>query len=171
MSDSTRASTGPEPENMRHQASTTGITLLDGEYVLENVEPSLTNWWLSLAIGALFALGALSSAVQGDLGALFTSVIIAALIFGYVYYSRQRSRYIVTNERIKKDIGLIRSSTGEVRVSDIRSLNTHQGMIERFFSKGSVMIDSGGAGGELGINGVKNHEELAHTIREQQQVA
>jgi uncharacterized membrane protein YdbT with pleckstrin-like domain len=167
MSD--RTTTEPSPQDMNHQASTTGITLLDGEYVLENVEPSLTNWWLSLAIGALFALGALSAAVQGEIGTLFTSIIIAALIFGYVYYSRRRSRYIVTNERIKKDVGLIRSSTGEVRVPDIRSLNTHQGMIERFFSKGSVKIDSGGSGGELGINGVKNYEQLAHTIREQQQ--
>ena len=156
---------------MNHQASTTGITLLDGEYVLENVSPSFTNWWKSLAIGALFALGSLSAAVQGDLGTLFTGVIVSALIFGYVYYSRSRSRYIVTNERIKKDVGLIRSSSGEVRVPDIRSLNTHQGMIERFFSKGSVSIDSGGAGGELGINGVKNYEELAHTIRQEQQTA
>ena len=169
MSD--RTTTESSPQDMNHQASTTGITLLDGEYVLENVSPSYTNWWLSLAIGALFALGALSAAVQGDIGTLFTSVIIAALIFGYVYYSRSRSRYIVTNERIKTDIGLIRSSSGEVRVPDIRSLNTNQGMIERFFSKGSVSIDSGGAGGELGINGVKDYEELAHTIREQQQTA
>lgn len=166
-----RTTTEPSPQDMNHQASTSGITLLDGEYVLENVLPSFTNWWKSLVIGALFALGALSAAVQGDIGGLFTFIIIAALIFGYVYYSRSRSRYIVTNERIKKDVGLIRSSSGEVRVPDIRSLNTHQGIIERFFSKGSVLIDSGGAGGELGINGVKNYEELAHTIREQQQAA
>ena len=169
MSD--RTTTKPTPQDTNHQASTTGITLLDGEYVLENVLPSFSNWWKSLAIGALFALGALSAAVQGQFGGLITFIIVAALIFGYVYYSRSRSRYIVTNERIKKDVGLLRSSSGEVRISDIRSLNTHQGIIERLFSKGSVSIDSGGAGGELGINGVANYEELAHTIREQQQAA
>lgn len=171
MSDSTRTNTEPGPQDMNHQASAAGITLLDGEYVLENVQPSLTNWWISLTVGGLFALGALSSAVQGDLGALFSGLVIAALIFGYVYYSRSRSRYVVTNERIKKDVGLIRSSSGEVRITDIRSLNTKQGVIERFFSKGSVKIDSGGAGGELGIDGIKNYEGVAHTIRERQQTA
>ena len=171
MSDSAKTKTETEPQDRNHQASTTGITLLDGEYVLENVQPSLTGWWKSLVIGGLFALAALSTAAQGDAGALFGPLIIAVLIFGYVFYSRSRSRYVVTNQRIKKDVGLLRSTTGEVRVSDIRSLNTHQGIIERFFSKGSVKIDSGGSGGELGIDGIKNYEEVAHTIREQQQVA
>lgn len=102
MSD--RTTTKPTPQDTNHQASTTGITLLDGEYVLENVLPSFSNWSKSLAIGALFALGALSAAVQGQFGGLITFIIVAALIFGYVYYSRSRSRYIVTNERIKKDV-------------------------------------------------------------------
>jgi len=48
-------------------------------------------------------------------------------------------------------------------------LNTDQGLIERLWGKGIVKIDSGGAGGELGISGISNHEQLAHTIREQQQ--
>lgn len=164
----TEPATG-EPSQQNHQASTSGITLLDGEYVLKNEHPSWSNWWKSLAVGGIFALGTLSNAIQGDIGTAMTGVIISALIFGYVYYSRGRSRYIVTNQRIKKDVGLIRNSSGEVRIADIRSLNTGQGMIERLFGRGTVKIDSGGAGGELGISGVSDHEQLAHTIREQQQ--
>lgn len=162
-------STASEDSTRNHQASTSGITLLDDEYVLENESPSWSNWWKSLAIGVIFAIGTLSTAVQGELGSATTGIVIAALIFGYVYYSRNRSRYIVTNQRVKKDVGLLRSSTGEVRVNDIRSLNTGQGLIERFWGKGTVKIDSGGAGGELAISGVSNHEQLAHTIRQQQQ--
>lgn len=151
-----------------NQASTTGITLLDDEYVLENQRPSLSNWWKSLAIGGVFGLVTVSSASQGELGTATTGLVISIFIFGYVYYSRRRSRYIVTNQRIKKDVGLLRSSTGEVRIQDIRSLNTGQGLIERVWGKGTVKIDSGGSGGELGISGVSDHEQLAHTIREQQ---
>lgn len=161
--------TQTEGATQSNQASTSGITLLDGEYVLENEHPSWSSWWKSLAVGGIFALGTLSSAVQGEIGTATTGVVLSALIFGYVYYSRSRSRYIVTNQRVKKDVGLLRSSTGEVRISDIRSLNTGQGLIERFWGKGTVKIDSGGAGGELGISGVSDHEQLAHTIREQQQ--
>lgn len=162
-------STATEESTQNHQASTAGITLLDGEYVLENESPSWSNWWKSLTIGVIFAIGTLSTAVQGDLGSATTGIVVTALIFGYVYYSRNRSRYIVTNQRVKKDIGLLRSSTGEVRIGDIRSLNTGQGLIERFWGKGTVKIDSGGAGGELAISGVSDHEQLAHTIRQQQQ--
>ena len=152
-----------------NQASTSGITLLEGEYVLENEHPSWSSWWKSLVVGGIFALGALSGAIQGDLSTAATGLIISAVVFGYVYYSRSRSRYIVTNQRVKKDVGLLRSSTGEVRIRDIRSLNTGQGLVERLWGKGRVKIDSGSSGGELGINGVSDHERLAHTIREQQQ--
>lgn len=154
-----------------HQASTSGITVLDGEYVLENERPSLSNWWKSLVIGGIFALVTLSGALQGELDTAVTGLVISVLIFGYVYYSRNRSRYIVTNQRVKKDVGLIRNSSGEVRVDDIRSLNTGQGLIERLFRRGTVKIDSGGSGGELGITGVSDYEYLAHTIREQQREA
>lgn len=162
--------TTTESKSKNHQASTEGITLLDGEFVLENKHPSYSNWWKLLTIGGIFALGTLSAAAQGDMGTATTGIIVSALVFGYVYYSRSRSRYIVTTERIKKDVGLLRSSTGEVRITDIRSLNTGQGLIERIWGKGTVKIDSGGAGGELGISGVADHEQLAHTIREQQQM-
>lgn len=162
-------STATDNEAQSNQASTSGITLLDGEYVLANEHPSWSSWAISLFVGSIFALSALSSAAQGNIESAGTSLIIAGLIFGYVYYSRSRSRYIVTTERIKKDVGLLRSSTGEVRIADIRSLNTGQGIIERLAGKGNVKIDSGGSGGELGINGVSDHEQLAHTIREQQQ--
>lgn len=160
--------TASEDATQSNQASTSGITLLDGEYVLENEHPSWSSWWKSLFVGVIFALATLSSAAQGDLGTATTGLVISAVIFGYVYYSRSRSRYIVTNQRVKKDVGLLRSSTGEVRIKDIRSLNTGQGLIERFWGKGTVQIDSGGAGGELGISGVSDYEELAHTIRQQQ---
>jgi len=156
-------------EVQSNEASTSGITLLDGEYVLANEHPSWSSWAVSIIVGGGFALAALSAAAQGESGTAGTGIIVAGLILGYVYYSRSRSRYVVTTERIKKDVGLLRSSTGEVRITDIRSLNTGQSIFERLAGKGNVKIDSGGSGGELGINGVSDHEELAHKIREQQQ--
>lgn len=159
---------GGTDQVQNHQASTSGINLLEGEYVLANERPSWSNWWKSLTAGGIFALGTLSSAAQGDLGTATFGLILSAVIFGYVYYSRNRSRYIVTNQRVKKDVGLIRNVSGEVRIDDIRSLNTGQGIIERFINKGTVKIDSGGSGGELGISGVSDHDQLAHKIRQEQ---
>lgn len=152
-----------------HQASTEGISLLDGEVVLANEHPSWANWPKSLILGAIFVLAALGGIAGGEVGSFFGAVIVAGLFFGYIYLARMRSRYIVTNQRVKKSVGLLTNSTGEARISDIRSLSTQQGLVERFLGKGTVQIDSTGAGGTLGISGVSNHEELANLIREQQQ--
>lgn len=153
----------------QHQADTGGITLLDGEYVLSNVHPAWSEWALALIVAGIFALTTLGAAAGGDIGTAAFGLIISGMIFAYVYYSRSRSRYIVTTQRVKKDVGLIRNSSGEVRISDIRSLNTGQGIIQRLAGKGNVKIDSGGSGGELGITNVANHEAVAQSIREQQQ--
>ncbi|MFW5918651.1 MAG: PH domain-containing protein [Halanaeroarchaeum sp.] len=158
-------------ENLSHQAASDGISLLAEEVVLANRHPDWSNWPKSIILGSIFALGALGAIAGGEFGGFFGSVIVAGLIFGYVYLARKSSRYIVTNQRVKKNVGLIRNSSGETRLNDIRSLSTSQGLIERIFGKGAVQIDSTGAGGTLSIRGVSDHEELANIIREQQQKA
>lgn len=146
-----------------------GISLLDGEQVLKNVLPSWVNWWLLLIPAAILALIGLIAVIDGDVGGSLIFFILAGILYMYVRISRQRSRYIVTNQRVKKSVGILRKSTGETRIADIRGLTTEQSILERLVGKGSVLIDSGAAAGRLGIKGVANHEELATTIREQQQ--
>lgn len=146
-----------------------GITLLEGERVLKNVLPSWINWWILLLPAVLIALFSLIVIISGDFGGGVVFLLIAGLLYAYVRYARKRSRYIVTNQRVKKSVGILRRSTGETRIADIRGLTTEQSILERLVGKGSVLIDSGAAAGRLGIKGVANHEELATTIREQQQ--
>lgn len=150
------------------EESIRGITLLEGEQVLKNVLPSWINWWILLIPAVLIALFALIVIISGDFGGGLIFLIVAGLLYGYVRYARKRSRYIVTNQRVKKSVGILRRSTGETRIADIRGLTTEQGLLERLVGKGSVLIDSGAAAGRLGIKGVANHEALATTIREQQ---
>lgn len=151
-----------------HKANPDGINLLEEEYVLENRKPHWVNWWKSIAIGGLFGLTTVSAAASGDFGSVILPLLITVVALGYAYYSREKSQYVVTNQRVLKKLGLIRRSTGETRISDIRSLQTEEGLFERLTGTGSVAIDSTGAGGLLGIKGVKDHESLANTIRTQQ---
>lgn len=145
-----------------------GISLLEGEQVLKNVLPSWVNWWLLLLPSVLIALFGLIVLVSGDFGGGLVFLVLAGILFSYVRYSRKRSRYIVTNQRVKKSVGILRRTTGETRIADIRGLTTEQSILERLVGKGSILIDSGTAAGRLGIKGVPEHEELARTIREQQ---
>ncbi len=156
------------PEQVTSGASTKAIDLLEGEQVLRNELPSKVNWWKSLFLAVVLVILAFMIILGGDLGTGLVPLILAGLIGVYVRYARRRSRYIVTNHRVKKSVGLLRKTTGEALITDIRGLSTEQSFFQRLFGTGSVLIDSGAAAGKLGIQGVQNHRELANTIREQQ---
>lgn len=155
-------------ETETHQDDRDGISLLTSEVVLKNVHPSWANWPILMGLAGLFGLTSLSALAQLEIGNFIGSMLVVGLLVGYVYYARKRSRYIVTNQRVVKNVGLLRSSTGETRIKDIRSLATNQGLLERLFGKGSIQIDSTGADGRLSIKGVKDYEHLANVIRERQ---
>lgn len=98
--------------------------------------------------------------VDGAVGGL----IFAALIFGYVVFSRAQSRYVVTDERIKGEIGVISSKTLEYRIEDITSLSTSQSLFERLVSHGSLEFQVG-ANNRLVWHGVTDHDQVAHSVR------
>jgi len=165
MTNGQSAQTNPPGTNQ----SVSDLTLLEDEHVLKNVQPSWSNWWLLLVVVVGITLLGLGALTGGEIGGAFILFVIGGLLYLYVRFARKRSRYIVTNQRVKKRVGLARRSTGETRIADIRGLSTQQGLLERFIGKGSVLIDSGAAAGKLQIKGVANHDSLANTIREQQQ--
>jgi hypothetical protein len=155
-------------DHVESNADAEGITLLENEHVLANERPSWVNWWLVLLVGGIIGLFGLVVLLNGDVAGALVFLAIAGLFYGYVRLARKRSRIIVTNQRVKKSVGLARKSTGETRIKKIRGLSTEQRLIERLVGKGSILIDSGAAGGKLGIRGVSDHDGLANTIREQQ---
>lgn len=158
-----------QPDGLLSDQNLRGITLLEGEQVLKNELPSWVNWWVLLVPAVVIALVGLIAIVDGDFVGGVIILIIAGVPVSYVRFARRRSRYIVTNQRVKKSVGIVRKSTGEVRIADIRGLSTNQGLLERLVGKGSVLIDSGAAAGKLGIQGVADPQDLAATIRQQQQ--
>lgn len=155
-------------DQFQSDQSLEGITLLEGERVLKNELPSWVNWWILLVPAALVALVGLLVILGGDFGSGLVFLLVAGIPIAYVRTARKRSRYIVTNQRVKKSVGLLRKSTGEVRIADIRGLSTNQSLLERLVNKGSVLIDSGASAGKLGIKGVADPQGLAAAIREQQ---
>lgn len=88
---------------------------MDGESVLQNRHPGWGLWWKPLAIAGLFLLFSLGAGLAG----LFGGLVVAGGVVGYVAFARSKSRYIVTDERVKKEVGFLRSSTREYRISDI----------------------------------------------------
>lgn len=145
----------------QHEASPDGIQLMDGESVLSNSRPSWSLWWKQIALAILLLLGGLAgdSAVGG--------IVVGGAIFAYVVVARMQSRYIVTDERVRKKVGLLSKSSGEYRIADIRSLSTEQSIFERLLGHGTIRIRAG-ANNEIPFVGVPEYRDVANQIRERQ---
>ncbi|MDB2239309.1 PH domain-containing protein [Halorubrum ezzemoulense] len=150
-------------EETGHEASTAGINPLDGESVLKNVHPSWINWKGRLFSALFFAVIGLM--ISGDIGAFL--VVVGLFQVLSTFLSRRASRYIVTNQRVKKKIGLLGSSTQEARLDSLNGISTDSGFIEGIFGKGTVSVTDA-ARETLAIKGVGNYQDLARTLREQQ---
>lgn len=154
-----------QSKNSEHQASTKGVSLLDGEIVLENTHPSYSNWSKVLALAVVVLL---LGVLVGEAASIGGGIVLAGILVGYVYVARKQSRYVVTDQRVKQNIGLLSSSTNEVRHEDIRSVGTNAGVIEGLMGKGTITIDSASSTGNFDIEGVSQYEDVANSIRQAQ---
>lgn len=155
----------------RDPGPTEEFSLLEDEVVLATVHPSWAYWLKPMGLAGVLAFAAIVAMAVGDLGAAVGELVAAGFFLAYVRLARSHSRYIVTNQRVKKTVGLLSTTTAETTISEIKALVTHQGLVDRFLDTGSVNIDSAGADGFIGIRGVPEHEALAELIRDQQQAA
>jgi hypothetical protein len=165
QSDTIASSTDTEQRQIPHKASTTGITLLDGEQMLANLRPSWEAWVWQLLVGGLLFLTGLAQLANGGSA---TGFLIGLLVLGYVALARWRSRYFVTDERVMQRTGLLRRRTNEVRVEDIEGLKTDARLIERVLRHGHIVLSSAATTGPVEFNYLPNHTQVANTIRELQ---
>jgi len=158
MSSETRHAT-----EQNHQAPTEGVAVMEGESVLQNRRPGWGLWWKYLLAGGFIALFMLAQGIEG----VFVGLVVLGLAVGYVYIARSQSRYIVTDERVKMEIGLIRSESREYRISDLQGLDTSQSLIGKLLGIGDISVRAAD-GTQIPWRGVPDHDEVARTIREHQ---
>jgi hypothetical protein len=164
-SDAVAGTTDMTQKQLPHDASTKGITLLDGERMLENLRPSWEAWLWQILVGSLFLLTGLAQLANGGSA---TSLLIGLVTLGYVVIARWKSQYFVTDERVIQRAGLLRRSTNEVRVEDIEGLKTDARLIERLLRHGHIVLSSAATTGPVKFNYLPNHKDVANTIRELQ---
>lgn len=152
-----------------HRAPTDGIAVRDGEVVLANGFPSWSKWPKSWILGSFFALVGILSLAGGGVAGGIACLIVALGFFGYIAFVRRRSRYIVTNQRVRKHVGLLNRSAIEMWMSDVRRVTTFQTPVERLVGTGTVQVERSRVGVTLSIHGVRNYRRLAEVIRERLQ--
>lgn len=151
--------------DVQYSMPTDGIKLMEGESVLQNRHPGWGLWWYLLLAATLLGLQGLGGLATGSGG--FGAIILAAALVGYVVVARMQSRYIVTDERVKMDVGLIRNKSREYRISDLRGIDTEQNIVSRLFGIGDISVRTGD-GSQITWRGVPEYEVVAQVIRKHQ---
>jgi uncharacterized membrane protein YdbT with pleckstrin-like domain len=108
--------------------------------------PSHWNFFFSWLVALVF-LGAGAFCLwiyfNGGTGPmLFVPGAIGILILLYIYISRARQLYVVTNRKVEVQTGLVIKSSNEIRVKDIRSINVTKHGFAGFIGIGSVEFSS-----------------------------
>lgn len=152
------------PAQTTHQAETDGIDLLSDEVVLENEHPGWSVWWKHLAFAGLVLLFGLGS---GESQGVLFGLLVGGGLAGYVVAARQRSRYIVTNERVKAQVGLLSSWAREYRIADVQSLTTDQSLFERILGHGHITVRAA-SNDQMILYGMPDYEQVCRSLRERQ---
>jgi membrane protein YdbS with pleckstrin-like domain len=134
---------GTAPPVARPAAETTSTS---AEQLMWSGRPSHWNFLFSWLLAFLF-VGAGAFCVWmyfngGTSPLLLVPGAIGILILLYIYISRARQRYIVTNRKVEIQTGLVVKSSNEIRVKDIRSINVTKHGFAGFIGIGSVEFSS-----------------------------
>ena len=133
--------------------SVRGVTLMDDEEVLHVQSPRWRDYPWSVTIGVL------------------TSWLVVGLYLLYRVWRRKRGkRLVVTNERVIQSYTTRSSSdTSEYPIRNISQLETSGERWSLIGSKrGTVTFSAGGGGERVELSNIRNYDEVANTIREQQ---
>jgi membrane protein YdbS with pleckstrin-like domain len=134
---------GTAPPVTRPAAETASTS---AEQLMWSGRPSHWNFLFSWLLAFLFVgAGAFCVWIYFNGGTnplLLVPGAIGILILLYIYISRARQRYIVTNRKVEIQTGLVVKSSNEIRVKDIRSINVTKHGFAGFIGIGSVEFSS-----------------------------
>jgi len=162
-----KQSTTIQTESHDFPAST--VSLLEGETVIEAFRPSLWNWAKFFLVGIATALLAVQAFSEGQVTAGAGAAAVTIVVTGYAYFSRERSRYVVTDQRVIKSVGLVRLGSEDIRIADVRGVSTSRGLRHRLMRTGTVETRSIGGENPLTMQNFKGYTAFARAIRTQQQ--
>ncbi len=99
-------------------------------------------------------------------GLVFPAILgLWFLLLALLAYRKLDASYIVTNQRLLHQHGILYRRTHRIEVIDIDDLRYEQGIFERMLGVGRIMIDSSDASHhDLIMYGIDNVDEVFHTL-------
>ena len=121
--------------------------LKEGEMIVFETRPHKVHYLLALwIVGITFfiiGLGVLFASVIGGIILL----IIALLFLGMSYLSWEFTFYCLTTERVIKLTGILNKNFYENRLEKVQDLRLKEGIIQRMFGCGDILITTAGMAG------------------------
>ena len=116
----------------------------------------------------LTAVGAMLAALAGPIGGI-ALVIGLVIVWGglalLLLYRRLSVRYRLTTYRLFHDTGLLSRIGNRVEVIDIDDVTVRQGLVERMFGVGTIVIQSSDATHpQLNLPGIEDAKQVADLI-------
>lgn len=147
------------------------------EKTLWEEHPSHLYYLFAYIIGGILILIYGLGLLLDSLGLLIRLPIILSEIYGwglpiglpialFALLNRKSKVFTITNKRVRSKVGIVSRSIHEVFIKDVRSVNLHQGILERLFGLGSINIGSAGtAGVEVSFKGISQPLEIKEKIQ------
>ena len=121
----------------------------EGEMIVFETRPHkvhyLLAWWIA---GITFLIiGVLVLSASSDVTGGITLLIIALLFLGISYLSWKFTFYCLTAERVIKLKGILSKDFYENRLEKVQDLRLKEGVIQRMFGCGDILITTAGMAG------------------------
>jgi uncharacterized membrane protein YdbT with pleckstrin-like domain len=150
------------------------MDLHPGEEIIFQGRPvwrAILSFYVSATIGAL-AVGILVGIVASTgLGVVVFLVLLAlALLVGFL--KRVATIYVITNQRLRIQTGLLARRVQQTRIDRVQNVNTAQTLLERVLRVGAVDFDTAGTDdSEFRFVGVSDPSEVVAAVDRAQREA
>jgi len=143
------------------------------EQVIYEGHPSWRSTFAFYFKGALFALVAAAVAAVVTLISDSIDWVIVALVFVVVvaltiligFVRRMFTVYMITNQRLRIQRGIIARNVQQTRIERVQNVNTEQGVVDRILRVGAVDFDTAGTtDADFRFDGVDNPDEVVAAV-------
>jgi uncharacterized membrane protein YdbT with pleckstrin-like domain len=146
--------------------------LLPGEHILASssrhwvvlLRPFATTI-VAMAV-ALIVLVLLPISISGELRILFMLgvIVVAGLILNIYYWGWRAHEYVLTDQRVILNEGILSKFSRSIAIDRIQDLTTYQGLWGRTWGFGDIELESAGREGGEWLNTVPRPQQLRNAI-------
>jgi uncharacterized membrane protein YdbT with pleckstrin-like domain len=151
-----------------------GIKLRDNETIKIEVKLHWSAWIRSTVMGGFCMLAFLmmtllsfsSHSKPGTALAAFVWFAVGSCLFGYKYLKNKNTHYVLTNDRLYVEEGILSKSKKDVPIQKMNDVELSQGFMQRLYGSGNILVLTGNDRPTV-LRYIEKPEEFKHQLTEE----